>query len=209
MGYYIRVLSTSKGCIPLATLQSALKQRNLEATLSGDEPASEDWEQLVLQHSDGVAIASIERNPVEDGSLGAEELTEFADSIADAKPAPAVTWLREYFKRVGCIYAFQVLNGTEHKNGWDILDVVRLRVWSFAPGILQADSEGFANEEGAHILWQFNDSVDGPLDAAILRDRKWLRFTMDLGNRKHREAFMKNEVPGGAQLSVPNPSTEP
>ena len=56
MGYYIRVLSTAVDCIPLETLQSGLKERNLRATLSADEGTHGDWEQIVLQHSDGHEI---------------------------------------------------------------------------------------------------------------------------------------------------------
>ncbi len=141
MPYYIRVLSTAAECIPLGTLQSRLKDSKLEAVLSADQGTQDDWEQLILQHSDGPEIASIERNPVEAGSLGAEELAEFADEIADAKPASAVPWLLEYFGRVKCIYAFQLLSGTDHKNGWDILDVVRNPISSYAPSILRADGE--------------------------------------------------------------------
>ena len=127
MGYYVRVLSTSSDCIPLSALQSALAKSKLRATLSADESASNDWEQLVFSHDDGREIASIERNLVHDGSLGSDELAEFADEVADGKPANAAKWLLDYFPRVQCIYAFQVLSGTDHKNGWEILGAVKNR----------------------------------------------------------------------------------
>ena len=160
MGYYVRVLSTSSDCIPLSVLQSTLEKDKLRATLSTDDGASDDWTQLILSHADGREIASIERNLVQDGSLGSDELAEFADEMADRKPSNAAQWLLDYFPRVRCIYAFQVLSGTDHKNGWEILDAVKNRIWSCAPSILQADNEGFTNEDGYHVLWQFSDSVD-------------------------------------------------
>lgn len=84
-------------------------------------------------------------------------------AVAECNPPNAAKWLVEYFSRVRCIYAFQVLSGTDHKNGWEILDNVRECIRLAAPSILQADNEGFSNEDGYHILWQFNDSAEGDL----------------------------------------------
>ncbi len=69
-----------------------------------------------------------------------------------------------------------------------------------APSILQADSEGFSNEGGYHILWQFNDSVEGPWWMGVLRDGKWTHFEMDLGNQKQRESFLLGLIPEGSRL---------
>ncbi|HET6670153.1 MAG TPA: hypothetical protein VFH15_07950 [Pyrinomonadaceae bacterium] len=200
MGYYLRVLSTSADCVSLSALQSTIAKNKLRATLSTDA-GSDDWTQLILRHADGKEIASIERNLVEAGSLGAEELAEFADEVAECKPANAARWLLDYFSRVRCIYAFQVLSGTDHKNGWEILDAVKNRIWTSAPSILQADNEGFSNEDGYHILWQFSDSVEGEWWMAVFQEGQWNRFQMDLGNQKQRESFFQGQIPDGAKFS--------
>ena len=200
MGYYIRVLSTSDDCVSLSVLQSALQKDNLRATLSIDDGPSNDWTQLLLSHTDGREIASIERNLVEEGSLGSEELAEFAEEVAECKPANAAKWLIEYFSRIRCIYAFQLLSGTDHKNGWEILESVRESIRSAAPSIVQADNEGFTNEEGYHILWQFDESVDSDWWMAVLHDGHWIPFEMDLGNREQRESFFQGQIPKGAKL---------
>lgn len=204
MGYYVRVLSTSSDCVPVSVLSTAIEQKQLKAQLSVDDGTPEDWTQLTLSHTDGVEIAMIERNVVEDGSLGAEELAEFADELDDAKPAAAAQWLREFFERVRCITAFQLssglLSGNDPSSGWDIFDAVKTCVWSAAPAIVQADREGFSNERGYHILWQFSDSVTGDWSMGVLRDGQWIHFTMDLGDRKQRAAFLAGEVPKGVKL---------
>lgn len=64
-----------------------------------------------------------------------------------------------------------------------------------APSIIQADLEGFTNEEGYHILWQFSDPVTGPWWMGVLKNNAWVHFQMDLGNVSHREAFLRGEVP--------------
>jgi len=200
MGYYVRVLSTSADCVSLSALQSTIKEDKLRATLSADQGVSDDWTQLILRHADDREIALIERNLVEEGSLGADELVEFADEIAECKPANAAKWLLNYFPGVRCIYAFQVLSGTYQKNGWEILGAVKNRIWSAAPSILQADNEGFSNEEGYHILWQFSDSVEGDWWMAVLHDGQWNPFRMDLGNRNQRESFFRGQIPNDAKL---------
>ncbi len=203
MAYYVRVLSTSADCVPLTQLRASLVTNGFDAMLSGESDESGDWTEVVLSHANGREIAAIERNPVEQDSLGAEELSEFVEEVADCKPAEAAQWLLEYFKSVRCIYAFQVLSGTDHQNGWDILDAVKSCVWTFAPSILQADLEGFSNEEGFHILWQFAEGVDGPYSMAVLRDGQWVTFQMQLSNYNHREAFFRGEVPAGVAGNEP------
>lgn len=199
MGYYVRVLSTSAACVSLSALQATIEKEKLGATLSADARA-EDWTQLILRHADGREIALIERNLVEEGSLGSEELAEFTDEVTECKPANAAQWLLDYFHRIRCIYAFQVLSGTDHKNGWEILEAVKNRIWTAAPSIIQADYEGFSNEDGYHILWQFSDSVEGDWWMAILQDGQWRPFQMDLGNREQRESFFQGKIPDGAKV---------
>ncbi|WP_395752199.1 hypothetical protein [Prosthecobacter sp.] len=201
MGYYIRVLSTSSACVPLAELASAIEENNLQARLTLAVGTNNDWEQLILSHDDGREIAAIERNLVESGSVASEELEEFADELADGRPASAAQWLLDYFKGVRSIYACQVLSGTEHKNGWEILGAVKNRIWSAAPSILQADREGFSNESGYHILWQFSESAEGDWWMAVLKEGEWAPFLMDLGSSTHREAFFQGLIPEGAKLA--------
>ena len=197
MGYYVRVLSTSTDCVPLSALQAALEKERQQAILSVEDGATNEWAQLVLSHADGREIACIERNLVQEGSLGSDELAEFADEIAECRPVNAAKWLLDYFPRVRCIYVFQLLSGTDHKNGWEILGAVKNQIWSFAPSILQADLEGFSNEAGYHILWQFSDSVDGDWWMGVLREGQWAHFKMDLGNREHRKSFFQGKIPPG------------
>ena len=136
---------------------------------------------------------------VEIGSLASDELAEFTDEVADCKPVNAAKWLVNYFPHVRCIYAFQLLSGTDYQNGWEILGAVKDAVWSFAPSILQADNEGFTNEDGYHILWQFSDSVDGDWWMGILLDGQWHHFEMNLGNPRQREAFLRGQIPTGVK----------
>jgi hypothetical protein len=67
--------------------------------------------------------------------------------------------------------------------------------------ILQSDGEGFSNEAGYTILWQFSDGVTEAWNVGIITPvGQWLNFKMDLGNQAQREAFWRGELPAGAEL---------
>jgi hypothetical protein len=75
------------------------------------------------------------------------------------------------------------------------LHAIRHKLFERGESILQADGEGFTNDEGYHILWQFSDAVTGPWDMAVLEEDAWRNFSMDLGDPDHREAFWQGLVP--------------
>ena len=198
IGYYIRVLALQTAIPTLDELRSCLPAGQELRVESGQEP---DWSQLVLSHATGPEIALIEKNPVIPGELGEEELNEFIEDVRDEKPESASKWLLQFLPRVRVIYAFQLLSGTEVKDGWDGVRSLQDRIWRRAGGILQADLEGFSNEDGFHILWQFVRDHDSQWNMAVLdANGKWIAFEMNLGNAKHKEAFLNGHVPKGVKL---------
>jgi hypothetical protein len=120
---------------------------------------------------------------------------------SEYEPISAADWLRAYFPIVRTIYAFQVLNTIYSGNGWEVLGAAKNTIWAGAGGVIQADGEGFSNEEGYHILWQFSDDVSGDWWMAVLEDGDWVPFQMDLGDPAHRSAFKAGRVPDGVQLA--------
>jgi hypothetical protein len=196
MGYYIRVLGQKLDNIPLDQLREAAQPAVLRAS-EGDGDA---WKELTLSHKSGQEIAIIEKNPVAEGQLGAEELQEFVDEVSHCEPEAAAAWLQHYLPSVKVIYAFQLLDGTDVDDGWTPLHRLHGTVWKHVGGILQADGEGFSNEDGYTILWQFSDRVTGEWNMGVLKDGRWVHFEMDLGNEQHRKAFFSGQVPDGAKV---------
>jgi len=143
----------------------------------------------------GNAVALIERNPVSDGSVGQDEIADLIEDLHDCKPESGVVWLEGYLAEVKTIYAFQHLQGAETVEGGNALHALRSALWERGDAIIQADSEGFTNEDGFHIVWQFSDSVSGPWNMGVLQDATWHHFKMDLGDPEHRAAFLSGEVP--------------
>jgi hypothetical protein len=207
MGYYIRVLGTTDVPLPIDTLRTCLPV-DFGVELSGRGSNQAVWLESTLRHKDGTEIAIIERNPVIPGELGADEIGEFVNEVGNAQPASASKWLLHYLPKVAVIYAFQLLSGTDIKGGWNAVHALQSYIWKQVGGILQADSEGFSNELGQHILWQFNDNVDGEYDMAVLdHDEKWVAFTMNVGDREHRQSFLDGRVPLGVTKKLITPVT--
>lgn len=202
MAYYIRVLGTSDTSIHINQFIDDLNEGNLVAKfhLLETENAAE-WTIIQVANQRGNALAQIERNLVDVGKLGKEELDNFREEIKNCKPVSAVQWLQEFFDRVKVIYAFQLLEGAFDDDNFPIISSIKSTIWNAVGGILQADEEGFSNEDGCHILWQFSGTVTGEWSMAVISSsNEWVSFVMDLGNVKQKTMFLGGEVPDGARL---------
>jgi hypothetical protein len=200
MGYYIRVLSPNPVRVPMSRLMQALEELGVPVALSGDSDET-TWRQLIMTHPEGKDIAVVECDLVERGSLAEEEIGELLEDIAEAQPASAAAWLKSYLPKVRTIYAIQVVAGADEGEGWDVVDAVRHAVMTHAGGIIQSDNEGFSNEEGYHILWQFPADVTGMWWMAVLKDGRWRKFEMELDDPDHRATFLAGNVPAGVKTA--------
>jgi hypothetical protein len=200
MGYYIRILGIADNNIHIDELIKRLTNDGLKAKFNLDQTESADnWTIIGVANADSVELMQVERNPVVEGELGFDELEEFSESIQDYKPTSAVKWLQEYFDTIKVIYAFQLLNAAMDDDNFPIVSSVKTTIWNNIGGILQADNEGFSNDEGYHILWQFADDVKGEWNMAVRNIfGKWTNFTMNLGDKKQREEFRQGKVPKNA-----------
>lgn len=195
MAYYTRVLSKDEEFPPFEELAQLIRAEHPDHKLAIEEGTEEDWEALLLSSIDDVEVAVIERNPVFDASVGQDEIADFLEDLRDCKPESGVQWLAEYLAEVKTIYAFQHLQGAETVEGGNAIHALRSALWERGDAIIQADGEGFTNEEGYHIVWQFSDSVSGPWNMGVFQDGMWHHFKMDLGDPDHRTAFLEGRVP--------------
>jgi hypothetical protein len=195
MGYYTRVMSKQEDFPSFDELAKLISSEHPHCKLTVEEGIDDAWDSLLLSGDGEVEIAVIERNPITEGSLGQDEIAEFIEDIQDCKPESGVAWLHEYLAEVKTIFAFQHLQGADSEEGSNALHALRTALWERGEAILQADLEGFTNEEGYHIVWQFSDTVSGPWNMAVLQEGSWRNFSMDLGDPEHREAFLEGEVP--------------
>lgn len=198
MGYRIRVLSTNEVMVPVGELVARVPQGQELEVVAGSGSA---WSQLLLRHTAGPEIAVIERDSVTPGSVAEAEISEFISEVESEKPASAASWLVKFLPTVRVVYALQLLSGTDTGEGWSGVHAVRGHLWEKGGGILQADLEGFSNEDGHHILWQFGRDHDSRWAMAVLKDDgSWQAFEMTLNNPEHKRAFLDGRVPSGVRL---------
>lgn len=197
MGYYLRVLGSEDPDMHIDELIEALSVDGLSAKFAFDSSELPDkWTVLEISNLDGEPLAQLERNPVIEGELGFNELNEFKEIIQDYQPSSAVEWLTDYFQKVKVIYAFQLLNASFDDGNFQIVTSIRTKIWNKTKGILQADHEGFTNEDGFHILWQFSEDVTGEWSCAVKNaSGQWNNFIMELGDKFQRQEFKNGEVP--------------
>lgn len=196
MGYFTRVLTKLDTLPELDELEEVLLRDHPGCRLEVEETDEEgEWSSLLLTTVDGIEIAALTRNPVFDGSAGQDEIADLLEDISDARPESAREWLENFMDDVQTVYVFQHLSGWETEEGSAALHALRHALWMRGEAILQADHEGFTNEEGYHILWQFADTVSGSWNMAVLQEDAWRNFSIDLGDPEHREAFWAGEVP--------------
>lgn len=195
MSYYTRVLSKQEEFPSFDELAQLIRAAHPEFKLTIESGEDDEWETLLLSGNDEVEVAVLERNPVYDGSTGQDEIADFLEDIQDCKPESGAAWLAEYLAEVKTVYALQHLQGADTEDGGNALHALRAALWERGDAIIQADGEGFTNEEGFHIVWQFSDSVSGPWNMGVIQDGTWHHFKMDLGDPDHREAFWNGEVP--------------
>jgi hypothetical protein len=196
VSYYTRVFSKNEDFPSFDELSQWIRAEHSEYKLAVEDGEEEEWESLLLSGNDDVEVALLERIPVFDQ----HDVSEFLEDIEDCKPESGVAWLTDYLASVKTIYAFQHLQGADTEEGGNALHALRSSLWERGDAILQADHEGFTNEDGYHIVWQFSDSVSGPWNMGVLHDGTWYHFRMDLGDPDHRAAFLNGEMP--ADLSA-------
>jgi len=93
-----------------------------------------------------------------------------------------------------------MLNAAFEDGNFEIVSNIKTKIWNKTNGILQADNEGFSNEDGYHILWQFSDTVTGDWSCAVRNWLgKWDKFVMDLGDKTQRQEFQDGKVPKNAK----------
>ena len=160
MSYYTRVLSKDVEFPSFEELARLVSDGHPDYRLSIEEGTEEEWEKLLLAGNDEVEVALIERNPVWDGSISQDEVADFLEDLQDCRPKSGVQWLEDYLAGVKTIYAFQHLQGSETVDGGNALHALRSALWERGDAITQADGEGFTNEDGYHIVWQFSESDD-------------------------------------------------
>lgn len=195
MTYDIRLFSQSVLAVPVAQLQAEFVDIRLEV-LEGDDKV---WTQLLVTTLAGGEICVLDR-------LGKRRLAKDLDAVRseldECRPRSGAVWVDQYLRSARTLYACRCLSfgllgaygAIPGKVMWCIQSVV-------GSGIIHAEGQGFSNEDGYQITWEFPDRVTGPRQMAVLgAEGRWQSFEMDLGDDQQRAAFRAGNRPVGVDL---------
>lgn len=205
MGYYVRLLTPSTKRLGLPALRAALEEAERPDITLAPEDADDDEESWIgfLAYSEaGEPICFVTRDVVGEGDLASGELEDFAEELAEVLPKSGAAWVKEYLGTVKVIYAAQFMSGAFTVSGAGVPGLLLSLMQAQVGGIMQADGEGFSNEEGALVVCQFADDTERAWTAAVWDDtaNAWRTFQLELENPAHRTAFEEGRVPDGVEL---------
>ena len=189
MSYYVRLLTPSEEIVPFDEIK---KQGNYIRLASGTDTA---WEHLEIFEPEDNLIATLDRLLVSPGSPGEQVLEKLKDLIRGCYPENTREWVRNYLSRVKTIYTFQLIGDSIDKNGWPVLGRIQNLLKDILKGIIQADKEGFYNEDGDYILWQMYEGAAGTVPAATLGENgEWIPYQLRL-DTQHIGLFKQGVPP--------------
>lgn len=178
MSYYVRLLTASREIVPFAEIEG---QGNFIRLTTGTES---DWTRIEISEPGNNHIATLDRLEISSGSRGEEELRRLQGSIQGCYPVTAREWIRKYLSGIEVIYAFQLVGDNITKKGWPVLGRIQNLLKDKLNGIIQADREGFYNENGDLILWQMYEGATGTIPAATLDENgEWTSYQLRLDTR--------------------------
>ncbi len=196
MGYYVRVLATSEKVIPFSEI---VKQGNSIKLISGTDAA---WIRIEIYEPEDNLISILDRELITPGSSGEDTIAKLIESINKSYPVSAREWIRKYFLKIKAIYSFQLINNNITARGWPTLGRIQNLLKDLLGGIIQADNEGFYNEDGDYILWQMYEGATGTIPAATLDDDgDWISYQLRLNDEKSIDQFKQGIAPQKGFLS--------
>jgi hypothetical protein len=194
---YLRIITVSDREIPLIDIQKAARYGTV---WSVDLPSSHgNYLAVGSDISQGQAVwATIERNPVGPGTLGAEEVAEFLDSLDLGGPPASARWLSDYFESVRAIYAIRIYPEVmkDDPKAFDTVYEVRTAVHRIVGGIGRWGDLGYTNEQDRLIWCPRHQHIHGITAAAMLDEMsgRWIDIEVNMEDEREFEAFQNGEI---------------
>jgi hypothetical protein len=222
MAYYMDVVSHSLACPSLQAIEIPLFSE-FDASYEIRGGTEDDWREIELlwvepdddeDEDDGFDARETGRSAVD----GHDPADEFATIIRRVNPAEVAKYVESFREELltggvrperGSRWVADWLQGaqtwysfTPHSSDRDdeAMDVLRAIMWSIqrdTNGLAYADLEGWSNQEGDQITWQFTERPHtGLWWFAVLDDSgAWQRCRIDLSDTRQCEEFRSGRIP--------------
>jgi len=189
MSYYVRLLTAAEKTVPFHEIK---EQGNTIKLGAGSDAL---WDKVEIYEPDNNLIAEVERQPLSGGAAEAA-LSQLRFNLASSYPLNAREWLNSYLSTIKTIYSFQLFGENITANGWPVMGRVQNLLKDQLTGLIQADNEGFYNENGDYILWQMYEGAAGAIPAAVLNGNgEWIPYQLRLDDASAVEQFKQGLPP--------------
>jgi hypothetical protein len=190
MAYYVRLLVKLDKVIPFSEIKNQGKYITL---VSGTDAL---WNKIEIREPENNLICILERQYLPPGQITETEIPKLKELIRRSDPANAREWINQYFSDIKTVYTFQLLAENITKQGWRVLGRIQSLLHDWLIGIIQADAEGFYNENGDFILWQMYEGAVGTIQAATLDEKgNWVTYQLKLNDPKAAALFKEGLPP--------------
>ena len=197
MDDYLRIMTVTDRDIPLIDLQKAAKHG---AIWSMDLPSNDGNYLLVgpVANQASEIWATIERNLVGPGTLGAEEVAEFMDTLDQGGPPSAGRWLTDYLESVRAIYAIRIYPDAmkDDPKAFETIYEVRTALHKIIGGIGRWGDLGYTNDQDRLIWCRRDRNVAGMTVASMLDEfsGRWIEIQVNLDDPTEFSAFQNGEI---------------
>jgi hypothetical protein len=189
MSYYVRLLVKLDKVIPFSEIKNQGKWIKL---VSGKDML---WDRIEIREPEDSLVCILERHYLAPGRIAETPIPALKESLRGSFPLNAGEWIRDYFSDVKTIYTFQVFPESITGKGWQVLGRIQSLLHDWLVGIIQADREGYYNENGDFILWQMYEGASGAIQAATLDEKgRWISYRLSL-NHPQAVARFKEGLP--------------
>lgn len=184
MSYKVRSLTTSDRVIPFGVIQRLTERTKL---VSGSDQL---WGKIEIYGAGDNLLSTLERDTIEPGNGGESTIKELRNLIHDSYPVNTREWLNKYFDSVRTIYTFNLIPDWMTKDEWPVLGGFQNFLKDSLGGIIQAEHEGYYNEDGDYILWQMYEGASGIIRAASLNEKgEWVSYSLKINSEKAVNLF--------------------
>jgi hypothetical protein len=200
MNYQTRLFCQTKKKLTSDILSSGLKNELLAQNLLFETEKTDTHNQIIIKKNKLELIIIIELLPEkkEEDKIKLKNIIEYLEKKL---PKKNMKWVKKYISKTKIFYEFIPLSTFESDEDWEILSIIQTEAWANSRGIFQYIDEGFTNESGDLVLWDYPFSITGKRIAAV-KDftRRWKTFEMDLESINQRKSFFEGKVPKNSKL---------
>jgi len=200
MNYQTRLFCQTQKLLTSDILRSGLRSEALAQNLLFETEKTDTHNQIIVKKNKLELIIIIELLPEkkEEDRIKLKSIIQYAEKKL---PKKNMKWVKKYISKTKIFYEFLPLSTFESDEDWEILSIIQTEAWANSRGIFQYSDEGFTNESGDLVLWDYPFSITGKRIAAV-KDftRRWKTFEMDLESINQRKDFFEGKVPKNSKL---------